>query len=259
MKTKTNIINAVLALLAFACFTLSPKAQALLPSPTPDGGYPEANTAEGTGALFSLTSGGGNTAVGANALTSNTTGSRNTAIGDGALVNNNGSSNTVNGIGALTRNTTGSSNTASGDSALYYNNGSSNTANGNTALIQNTDGNSNTAIGDSALFNNTTGNFNVGLGANAGNSVTTANNVICIGHSVVGANVSNTCFIGNIFGKTSSGGVGVLINANGKLGTVPSSRRFKNAIEPMNNASEAILALKPVTFRYKKEIDPTGT
>ena len=259
MKTKTNIINAVLALLAFACFTLLPKAQALLPSPTPDGGYPGANTAEGTGALFSLTSGGGNTAVGANALTSNTTGSRNTAIGDGALVNNNGSSNTVNGIGALTRNTTGSSNTASGDSALYYNNGSSNTANGNTALIQNTDGNSNTAIGDSALFNNTTGNFNVGLGANAGNSVTTANNVICIGHSVVGANVSNTCFIGNIFGKTSSGGVGVLINANGKLGTVPSSRRFKNAIEPMNNASEAILALKPVTFRYKKEIDPAGT
>jgi uncharacterized coiled-coil protein SlyX len=95
------------------------------------------------------------------------------------------------------------------------------------------------------------------LGSLAGNDVTTASNVICIGASVAGANTNGTCFIGNIFGVTTSGGVGVFVNSNGKLGTVPSSRRFKDGIKPMENASEAILAFKPVTFHYKS--DKTGT
>jgi Chaperone of endosialidase len=88
--------------------------------------------------------------------------------------------------------------------------------------------------------------------------VTTASNVICIGASVDGANVSNSCYIGSIFGETSSGAAAVLINSSGKLGTVTSSRRFKEEIKAMGTASEALFALKPVTFRYKRDIDEAG-
>jgi len=87
--------------------------------------------------------------------------------------------------------------------------------------------------------------------------VTTASNTICIGAD--GENVSSSCYIGNIFGATATGGVGVIVNAAGKLGTTPSSQRFKEQIKPIAQASEALFALKPVTFRYKKELDPTGT
>ena len=84
----------------------------------------------------------------------------------------------------------------------------------------------------------------------------TASNVICIG--ALGNNVDNSCYIGQIFGATSSGGVAVFINSNGRLGTMTSSRRFKEKIKPMDQASEALYALKPATFRYKKGIDPQG-
>jgi hypothetical protein len=94
------------------------------------------------------------------------------------------------------------------------------------------------------------------LGFGAGGNVTTANNVISIG--TTGANQSNSCFIGHIFGDTSSGGTAVFINSDGKLGTTTSSRRFKEEIKPMERASDALFALKPVTFRYKKGIDPQG-
>jgi hypothetical protein len=82
--------------------------------------------------------------------------------------------------------------------------------------------------------------------------------VICIGANVQGENVSDTCYIGNIFGVTSTGAAGVFVNADGKLGTTTSSRRFKDGIKPMDSDSEALFALRPVTFRYKKEIDPAG-
>ncbi len=102
----------------------------------------------------------------------------------------------------------------------------------------------------------TTGSNNVALGFGAGSGVTTASNVICIGTNVAGNDVNDSCYIGNIFGDTSSGGTAVFVNTNGRLGTATSSRRFKEEIKPMDKASEAIMALKPVTFRYKKEIDP---
>jgi hypothetical protein len=200
------------------------------------------NTATGDGALFSNTEGTDNTAHGASALLRNTTGGDNTASGTFALQNN----------------TTGGSNTASGAQALLSNTtGNDDTAIGLNALLDNTTGSNNTAVGSYALSNNTIGSFNIALGRFAGDNVTTANNAICIG--VAGANVDNSCYIGNIFGATSSGGIAVLINSNGKLGTTTSSRRFKDDIKSMDHASEAILALKPVTFRYKKEIDPAGT
>jgi uncharacterized coiled-coil protein SlyX len=256
------------------CFALLPKTQAV--SPAPDGGYAGGNTAEGQNALLSLTTGGFNTAVGYVSLRSDTTNSFNTAVGAGALLANTANDNTATGAGALLSNTTGIQNTANGAFALFSNTtggentasghlalfsnttGVVNTADGLNALVNNTTGNANTASGVAALTNNTTGSDNIALGAFAGGNVTTASNVICIGANLNGEDVSNSCYIGQIFGATSSGGAAVLINSDGKLGTATCSRRFKQEIKPMEQASEVLFALKPVTFHYRKEIDPAG-
>jgi hypothetical protein len=118
-------------------------------------------------------------------------------------------------------------------------------------------GDNNTADGSGALGNNTTGSFNIALGNSAGNGVSTADDVICIG--AVGADVTHSCYIGNIINQSSPSGLAVFVNSDNKLGTIMSSRRFKEDIKPMDKASEAILALQPVTFRYKKDFDPAGT
>ena len=128
--------------------------------------------------------------------------------------------------------------------------GGQNTANGAGALFDNTAGAQNTAIGDDALANNTTGGNNIALGFGAAGKVMTANNVICIGAN--GNNVDNSCYVGNIFGATASNGVAVLVNSNGRLGTVTSSKRFKQDIKRMDNVSEALYSLKPVSFRYQE-------
>ena len=157
-------------------------------------------------------------------------------------------------------NTTGYLNTANGAYALFGNTaGGRNTADGAFALFRNTRGVHNTAIGVDALYNNTTGSENTALGSLAGFGVTTANNVICIGFEAFGANVDNTCFIGNNRGVTTQNAdaIPVLIDSGGQLGTASSSRRFKHEIKPMDKASEAILAFKPVTFQYKS--DKTNT
>jgi endosialidase-like protein len=113
----------------------------------------------------------------------------------------------------------------------------------------------NTASGASALSNVVSGNGNVALGFSAGSRVTTASNIICIGASVEGANVSNTCFIGHTRGVTTvnNNAIPVLVDSANQLGTASSLRRFKNQIKPMDKSSEAILALKPVTFHYKSD------
>jgi hypothetical protein len=219
------------------------------------------NTATGASALQSNTDGDFNTANGVNALRNNTTGQLNTALGVETLRSNTfGDQNTATGANALSRNTTGNFNTANGVTALSNNStGSGNTATGWDALFDNTSGLENTAIGFQSLNSNTTGRRNTVLGTNAGGAVTTANNVICIGANLAGANLNNSCYIGSIFGQTSSGGSAVFINANGKLGTSTSSQRFKDDIKPMEQTSEILFALKPVTFRYKKEVDSAGT
>jgi hypothetical protein len=204
----------------------------------------EQNTATGAFALFSHMTGNGNTANGANALFSDVSGQLNTATGAGALFNVNNGFN-------------GSFNTADGAGALFSNTGADNTGVGATALGNNTTGHDNTAVGISALPNNDTGSNNIALGAFAGQAVTTASQTISIG--VQGSNTDNSCFIGQIFNASSPGGSAVFIDANDRLGTVTSSRRFKEDIQSMGTASEALLGLKPVTFRYKKEIDPAGT
>ena len=219
------------------------------------------NTATGVAALLSNTTGTENTAIGTVALLNNNSGSENTAIGVGTLLTNtSGDFNTATGFDALFSNITGQSNTAYGFGALDLNTvGNNNTAIGTSALQGNTEGDQNTGVGNLALSANTTGNLNTVLGANAGSNITSADNVICIGANLDGDNVSNTCYIGNIFGVTSVNGIGVLVNSNGKLGTTTSSRRFKEEIKPMDQVSEALFALKPVSFRYNKDIDPAGT
>ena len=237
-------------------FASSPVAKAVVPPP--DGGYPGFNTAEGQNALFSLTTGSADTAVGWFSLFSNNDGSFNTAVGAGTLLFNlgnqasgEGTQDTAIGTAALLNNTTGASNTATGTTALLNNTtGNDNVATGVRALFSNTTGSSNIAIGSSALPNNTSGNFNIAVGAGAGGAITNAFNCIAIGHQ--GANVNQSCFIGNIRNAVvAPDAVSVLIDSAGKLGTTNgSSSRFKTQIKPMDQASESILALKPVTFCY---------
>jgi uncharacterized coiled-coil protein SlyX len=272
--------------LGFVWLGLLPKAEAL--SPAPDGGYPGQNTAEGSLALLHLNGGTYNTAVGWSSLGFNVIGDLNTAVGAatllsntvdantatgaGALLNNTtGGYNTANGVFALFSNTTGHDNAATGDYALYNNiTGSNNTAFGRIALDANTSGDGNAAYGDEALDGNTAGSNNTAIGTLAGKDLTTGNNNIDIGYNVVGlAGESNTIRIGNtnitdafirgISGTTVASGDAVLVASNGHLGTITSSRRFKQDIKPMDKASEALFSLKPVTFHYKQEIDPAGS
>ncbi len=243
------------------------------------------NTAMGTDALEFNTSGTFNTATGVFALNSNTTGSNNTATGFQALNSNTtGNNNLANGYQALFSNTTGVSNMATGYLALLYNTtGFFNMANGSNAMVHNTTGSynvaeglnslrlnttgsSNTALGLSALLNNTTGGANIAVGGSAGSALTTGSNNIDIGNSGVAAEAGKirlgtkgkqtSAYVAGISGVTVAGGVGVVIDTNGHLGTVVSSARYKDDIQPMDKASEAVLALKPVSFRYKKELDP---
>ena len=258
IQFKTTTLPFLIAF-ALACFGVSPTGRAV--SPTPDGSYAGANTAEGgSGALASLTTGSNNTALGSQALFSLTDGIQNTAVGAQALKGNTGILNTAVGFQALVSNTVGAANTAVGWRALFKN-----TATGTQIMIPGLD---NTAVGFEALYSNTTGQSNTALGAFAGMNLTTGIGNICIGKDVFGvAGESNTIRIGavqtatyiaGIFGATSTGSP-VGVDSDGHLGVLASSSaRFKDEIKPMDKTSEAILALKPVTFRYKKEIDRKG-
>jgi hypothetical protein len=244
------------------------------------------NTGIGAGALEFNTTGINNTATGESALESNTTGESNTASGFNALFSNtSGSFNTSTGVESLYSNTSGSSNTATGFRALYLNNGGDNTATGifamynNTtggensalgvrALNNNTTGNGNTAVGTLALVNNTVGDNNIALGNLAGTQITAGSDNIEIGNRGLAADsrtirigrhgTQTATFIAGISGATVPTGVAVIVDSSGHLGTTTSSARLKDAITPMDKASEAILALKPVTFRYKHDLDPEG-
>ncbi len=234
------------------------------------------NTALGAGTLASVTTAQQNTATGAGALLSNTDGELNTANGAFALLSNTtGIQNVAVGASALSANTDASFNTAVGANALITNTvGQENTAIGATALFSNTSGLDNVAVGLGALHNNTTGSNNVALGLSAGFFQTTGSNNIYIGGGQSGvAGESNTihiadstnpgvaataCYIAGIFGQTSADGVAVFINSDHKLGTATSSKRFKKDIRPMDSASKELFALKPVSFRYKEDIDAAG-
>ncbi len=159
---------------------------------------------------------------------------------------------------ALFSNTVGRFNTAVGGAALSSNtDGNDNTAIGAGALNANVHGSENAAVGLNVLVN-VTGSNNVALGSNAGNQAVDSDNVY-IGYNMQGSpGESNACYIKSIFGQTNNLGVAVFIDANSKLGTLTSSKRYKEDIQQMGTASKALFALKPVTFHYKKEIDPAG-
>ncbi len=224
------------------------------------------NTALGLNALYGNTNGLQNTAVGVDALLSNVSGSYDTASGVQALNSNTtGTGNTATGMQALSSNTVGVSDTATGYLSLSRNtSGNNNAGYGESALSYNTTGNKNTGLGVSALSNNTSGTGNIAVGYTAGLNLTSGSNNIEIGNVGVAAESNTTrigtsqssAFLAGVYGAVASGGVAVYVNSSGQLGTSPSSAKYKEAIQPMDKASEAILALQPVTFRYKKELDP---
>jgi len=227
------------------------------------------NTAVGSQALLTNVTGGSNTAVGAFALEFFDSGGQNfnTAVGASALEFNNADFNTAVGASALAFNDAGSGNVAIGFFTAQINRGgSSNSAFGTEALRNNANGNANTAIGNLALTR-CKGSNNIALGASAGVNIKQADNNIDLGNAGVsgdsntiriGSNLQTQTFISGISGTTVAGGVGVIIDSTGKLGTVTSSARYKKNIQPMDRASEKILALHPVTFEYKEELDPKG-
>jgi hypothetical protein len=243
------------------------------------------NTAIGSGTLLA-NRGDGNTATGTFALLNNYDGRLNTANGTLALFSNtDGNANTAVGYTALFSNTLGLGNTAVGDEALRANiTGDANIAIGSQALIGNSTGGGNTAVGYFALYHNasgirnialgfnaghlTTGSDNIALGADAGKNRTTGDYNIDIGNQGVAAEgntirigtqgTQTATYIAGIQGAIATNGLAVFVDMNGKLGTMTSSARFKEDIKPMDNASESILALKPVTFHYKNDAMETA-
>jgi uncharacterized coiled-coil protein SlyX len=257
MKTRTkhpNYIYRSLGLSALLFVSLLMVFFGPLPTtnavnPPPDGGYPGFNTAEGQNALFSLTTGVANTGIGWYSLWSNTEGSYNTGLGTGTLLFNTANYNTATGAGALLSNTTGLQNTANGAFALFSNTaGFNNVAVGVNALWHNTDGASNIALGPLAGYNLTNGSNNIDIGNEgvAGESQT-----IRLGQG----GIQQRIFIAAIRGVTTGNAdaINVVIDSNGQLGTMSSSRRFKKEIKSMGSSSEVIHRLKPVTFHYKSD------
>jgi hypothetical protein len=223
------------------------------------------NAAHGYHALNNNTTGINNTASGALALFLNTTGSYNAAHGLQALYNNtDGINNTASGVNALFWNTSGFNNTASGVQALFNNiDGIWNTANGVLALLNNVSGSNNTAVGGKAL-RKALGTKNIGIGYQAGVTLTNGNNNIFIGSQGAG-DESQTIRMGTAQTRTFIAGINVagvsgtavVVDANGQLGITLSSARYKQDIAPMGTQSEKLLRLQPVTFAYKD--DSKGT
>jgi trimeric autotransporter adhesin len=253
------------------------------------------NTADGDSALYRNTTGTNNTATGVAALFSNTTGYANTAVGNTALYSNDTAvNNTAIGVEALTSNTSGGANTATGAGALVDNTtGSSNTANGFNALgnplfrdevrgAECTDCN-NTAVGANAMVsefgglqnntavgagtlpltnggqNNIAIGYRAGAGAGGDYNIDIGNPGNGDGYTIRIGDVQTRAFIAGIYGTTTGNTttLPVIVDSNGQLGTAVSSERFKKDIKPMEETSQSILALKPVSFHYKS--DTTNT
>ena len=284
MRALTNIIHPMFALFACAMLMLSAQARATCQ----EGCLTNQNTVLGDDALASSPTGTGNTALGFNALMDDTTGQENTVVGYRAQPNNVSGSHNV-ALGPYAQGNNASDNTALGIGVLLANKGDSNTGVGYEACFLNSTGTSNVGVGSEAVFGNFTGNGNVALGNLSLYYGTDASNNIALGYAIENITGSNNISIGTgefPYGSRSGGisigafpddyaatyiaGVtgtplvhgaprAVGITPDGQLGVRASSVRFKEAIKPMGQTSEAIFGLKPVAFRYKKELDPKGT
>jgi Chaperone of endosialidase len=225
------------------------------------------NTADGYNALSNNTIGNNNVASGASALFSNTTGTNNTAAGAQSLYSNtSGTNNNASGNQTLYSNTTANDNNAMGHAALYSNTtGAGNSGIGAEALFNNTSAYDNAAIGNQALYSNTTGSFNIGIGYEAGYYLTTGNSNIDIGNRGVAADngiirigqpgVQTQTYVAGIATSQITGSA-VYVAANGHLGVLASSERYKTAIAPMDSNTAKLEQLRPVTFHLKT--DPRG-
>jgi hypothetical protein len=200
------------------------------------------NTAIGSNALVSNTTGVNNSASGAAALFKNTTGSGNTASGVNALLfNTTGSNNTASGLSTLASNTQGNFNTATGDHALSGNTtGSGNTASGAGALQNNSTGGANTASGTFALQNNTTGVLNTATGANALQSNTTGSSNTASGENALQANTTGG-------GNTASGVFALSSNTTGNANTASGTIALQNNTTGFNNTAIGADALSDNT------------
>src|SRR6266536_3645360 len=274
MKIRKIIFTTVLS--ALVCFGLCQQVRSATDTPDP-GSVSSSNTADGQGALLSLTTGFYNSAFGFLSVLSITDASFDTGVGAGALLVDTAGTNAAVGAGALFSNTTGSDNNAVGTFAMFNNidgffnnahgrnallnsNGDQNNAMGDDAMFFNTTGSHNTAVGDDALDNNVDGNSNVAIGDEAGTGLgASVNNCIAIGAPGDGpfATFDNTCFIGSIFGQPVSdpeSQVPVFVDQFNNVGVFnTSSRKLKHDIQPMNKASETLYQFKPVTFKYNSD------
>jgi hypothetical protein len=244
------------------------------------------NTADGVNALLENTSGSNNIALGFDAGYNITTGSFNIDIGNQGLATDTniiriGSSQSqayiagvIVGDGSGLINITASKLTGIGNNNFFAgsagnaaNSGSDNTAMGAQALTNNTSGTGNTAFGFGAL-QNATGNFNFGYGYLAGSGLTTGVNNVDIAAAGQSSDtaiirigtpgIQTATYFAGISGATAASGVAVYVNSSGQLGTLTSSRRYKQDIQGMDQASDVLYALQPVTFKYKPGIDPQG-
>ncbi|SPE37845.1 exported hypothetical protein [Candidatus Sulfopaludibacter sp. SbA3] len=227
------------------------------------------NTAMGVGVLHSLTTGELNTAVGNSALQLNSDGFANTAVGADALAaNTHASQNTAVGSGALSNNTTGYQNSTLGYLTLNASStGNNNAVLGAYALQNSVSGSNNLAVGVGALQNLTSGDNNTAIGFTAGVNLATGSNNIDIanpgtptdsGVLRIGQDgVQSATFIASIRGVTTGqpNAIPVYIDSNGQLGTVSSSRRFKEDIRDMGSVSDRLMRLRPVTYRYIQKRD----
>jgi len=278
MKVKATTAS-LLVIFALACCGLFSIRNAFGVVPAPDGGYPGFNTAEGTNALNSVTTGVGNVAVGWYSLFSNTDGSFNTALGAGTLLFNVGDQsmragihNTAVGTAALLFNTTGAVNTALGALALENNNeGGENTATGAGALQANTAGTFNTASGAFALHENTIGNFNTAIGFNALlNSGTGSNNTAIGGAALLNNTGGGNTALGDVAGLNlttgnnnvciGSGVIGLAGESNTtrirNIGSTPIVGGLNVVVEGTTETGAARLGYASSSRRYKQEIQP---
>ena len=231
------------------------------------------NTFIGSGAGFTSTNGSYNTFLGHQAGYSATNASYNTFLGEeSGYTTTSGAQNTFTGFGVGYYNTTGSYNTYSGYYAGVSNTtGHDNTFTGWEAGYSNATGVGNAFYGEGAgnnsrasynLFygyysgtHNSTGNNDIYVG-NLGPDSGTESNAIRIGGDIgTGYGAQTAAYVAGIYQESVDAGTGVavVVDANGKLGTMLSSRRFKDNIRDMGDSTNGLMKLRPVTFLYKPE------